>query len=564
MGFLKNMKIGSKIMCALIGVTIIMACVCISGIYQMDKLDDEYSEIYNNYGLATGDIANMATIFNQSRSVFRDVFLYDDAKSINERIHTLQEVDKNLENAYQIVLSKAQSEEAKKELGEFKNNLEKYNYFRDQALQMALQNKDKEAWSFMVNSGAVEASNKINTGLASLYNLAKENGMKQSIAASERAHQTMYMMWIVMLVVTIVAIVAGVLLARTIAKRLNILVDASEKIANGDLSTQLKIKNLDEIGSLAKAFEKMRNHMNIALANIDVASEQVAAGAKNVSDASISLSQGATEQASSVEELSSSLEEISSQTKLNAEHADEANKLTINAQKNAKIGNEHMKAMLTSMTEINGSSANISKIIKVIDEIAFQTNILALNAAVEAARAGQHGKGFAVVAEEVRNLAARSAKAAEETTEMIEGSIAKVNEGTKIANKTAEALDVIVEAVTGVASLIDNIAHASNEQSIALEQINQGVLQVSQVVQANSATAEESAAASEELSAQASLLKDTIGEFKFTKNSVKQNFYEDKVEFDDRKKSSSEIKLNGKKKSDINQIALTDDEFGKY
>ncbi|WP_317618438.1 methyl-accepting chemotaxis protein [Paenibacillus sp. PL91] len=142
-------------------------------------------------------------------------------------------------------------------------------------------------------------------------------------------------------------------------------------------------------------------------------------GARQVSESSIVLSQGASEQASSVEQLTASLEEIAAQTRLNAENAVQANALADQARINAQQGNDRMKEMLNAMEEINTSSGSISKIIKVIDEIAFQTNILALNAAVEAARAGQHVRGFAVVAEEVRNLAARSAYAAKETKDMI-------------------------------------------------------------------------------------------------------------------------------------------------
>ncbi len=289
-------------------------------------------------------------------------------------------------------------------------------------------------------------------------------------------------------------------------------VKAAQHVSAGDLTTEIKARSAND--ALGNALSNLVGSLNGIVSSIITASEQVAAGSNSLSDSSMALSQGATEQASSIEELTASIEEIASQTNLNSQNADMANDYARKAMSNAESGNVQMKDMLKAMDEINVSSAGINKIIKVIDDIAFQTNILALNAAVEAARAGQHGLGFAVVAEEVRTLAAKSASAASETTEMIEGSIRKVEAGTKIANETAKALDKIVEEVEKAASLVGSIATASKEQAAAIEQINQGVMQISQVVQMNAATSEESAAASEELSGQAAQLKEIVNSFK--------------------------------------------------
>lgn len=292
-----------------------------------------------------------------------------------------------------------------------------------------------------------------------------------------------------------------------------------ELAENSNLNVQIEQEFKGDFEGIKHSINYIIYALNRILSKIHVASQQVAAGAEQISDSSQSLAQGATEQASAVEQLTASLEEVAVQTKLNAEHAGEANHLAKAARTNAATGNEQMKQMLTAMEEINTASNSISKIIRAIDDIAFQTNILALNAAVEAARAGQHGRGFTVVAEEVRNLAAKSAQAAKETGELISNSIQTVKSGTKIAQSTAGALDEIVSGVSQVAQIVGDIATSSNEQSAAIEQINRGVSQVSQVVQSNSATSEETAAASEELYSQSEFLKNLIAMFRLREKS---------------------------------------------
>jgi len=557
----KDMNVGKKVTGAFLILSFIVTILSVMVVYNIYKIDNRYSDLYSNNGLATGYIGEMGMFFNDSRTVYYNILIENDYNLIMQNVTKLKEVDNKINDVYNQLLSKAQTDQAKEELRQFKDTLDKYRTIRQSSIELAIQNKDAEALATFRQAGSKQLSEDLNNQMTEMFKTMETTGTKQSDLLTEQSYFMIYTMLAVAIAVIILSLLLGNFIASYIRKAIQVLMEAAEKIANGDLDVKIEIDSRDELGKLAQAFEKMSNNVNTAMENINSASEQVAAGSKNVSEASISLSQGATEQASSVEELSSSLEEISSQTKLNAQNADKANSLTGTAKISAGTGNTYMHDMLRAMTEINASSTGISKIIKVIDEIAFQTNILALNAAVEAARAGQHGKGFAVVAEEVRNLAARSAKAAKETTDMIEGSIGKVNEGTKIANQTAEALTQIVQIVTEVAELVEKIASASNEQSIALEQINQGVIQVSEVVQSNSSTAEESASASEQLSAQAELLKETVSQFKLRVNTqAKQSFYLNKDDFTQQPKA-----VKGKHSKKIpSQIALSDDEFGKY
>lgn len=253
--------------------------------------------------------------------------------------------------------------------------------------------------------------------------------------------------------------------------------------------------------------------LNQVMGQINHAAEEVAAGSKQVAAGSQSLSQGSTEQASSVQELSASISEVAEQAKQSAVRANQAKELAVSAREYALKGSSKMEQMQNSMSMIDESSSNITEIIKVIEDIAFQTNILALNAAVEAARAGQFGKGFAIVAEEVRGLAARSGEAAKRISDMIVASKVRVKDGVSIASDTGAFLKSIVSSIDETAVLVSDIAETSSRQATGIMMIDRGIEQVSRVTQDNSAMAEQSAAASEELSVQAQLLTEVVRSF---------------------------------------------------
>ncbi|MGC9193965.1 MAG: methyl-accepting chemotaxis protein [Syntrophobacteraceae bacterium] len=231
--------------------------------------------------------------------------------------------------------------------------------------------------------------------------------------------------------------------------------------------------------------------------------EQASTASGQISSTSQQLAEGASEQAASIEETSSSLEEMSSMTKQNADHSHQASMLMTQTAAIVAEANSSMNNLTKSMAEISSASEETSKIIKTIDEIAFQTNLLALNAAVEAARAGEAGAGFAVVAEEVRNLAMRAAEAAKNTEHLIQGTVKKIREGSEIVSKTEAQFCQVSESASKMNELISEISAASIEQAQGIEEINKAVSQMDKVVQQNAAGAEESASAAGEMSTQA-------------------------------------------------------------
>lgn len=287
-----------------------------------------------------------------------------------------------------------------------------------------------------------------------------------------------------------------------------------ESFARGDLTATTDIEFKGDFLSIEHSLSEFVRKLTTLMRGIHQVSEQVSSDAEQVSSGAQALAQSSTEQSSSVDTLASAVAEISSTVNDNHQIVMNATDGVVQINSSIVEGDQKMRQSLVFMNEILEKSNEISHIIKVIEDIAFQTNILALNAAIEAARAGVAGKGFSVVADEVRNLAGKTAEASNTTTALIAASLTAVEKGTQSMETTSQFMEQIMDEDQKITEVFYTISEASEQQSSFLSQIVQSVDQISSVVQTNSATAEQNAAVSAELSGQAQKLRSMISQFR--------------------------------------------------
>ena len=288
----------------------------------------------------------------------------------------------------------------------------------------------------------------------------------------------------------------------------------AKALASGDLTKRVEGDYQGEFENLKDSINRSIINMKNMVGDIDNATNSITMDATQIARSASNLSDRIQTQAAALEESAANMQDITSTVKQNADNAKKADRLSLAASGKAEHGGQVMKNAVIGMEGISESSRKIADIIGVIDSIAFQTNLLALNAAVEAARAGEQGRGFAVVAGEVRSLAQKSADAAKEIKLLIEDSVGKVDDGTKLVKDSGLALNEIVEEIKKVSEIIANIATASAEQSQRIDEMSKTVLSMDQATQENAALVEETSAASEAMDAQARSMQQVVQFFK--------------------------------------------------
>ena len=354
-----------------------------------------------------------------------------------------------------------------------------------------------------------------------LYDAVRQfNEHQQQVAAATAEQEAQQYQLVIMLVIAglagalVLAMLVYIFLERVVLRPLRQAGSHFDRIAGGDLTQRVGDASRNEIGMLNNALRRMQDSLTGIVTEVRQGVEELQRGAHEIHSGNIELSSRTEQQAAALQQTAASMEQLASTVRQNTDNAEQADKLAAQASVVAQQGGRAVGQVVSIMEDISANSGKVAEIVNVIDGIAFQTNILALNAAVEAARAGEQGKGFAVVAAEVRSLAQRSAQAAREIKDLIEGSVDTIRRGASEAGQAGAVMRELLTSVEGVTTLMREISSASREQSDGITQVNVAVTQMDGVVQQNAALVSEATAAAGSLQEQSDRLAAAVAVFK--------------------------------------------------
>jgi len=306
------------------------------------------------------------------------------------------------------------------------------------------------------------------------------------------------------------ALLTGLWLHRSAVAPLQSVIQTANRMAAGDLHQELAASAGDEMGQVNRGLNQLNVNLQAVVGDVRQQVDGISNASREISDGSLDLSARTETQASNLQQAAASLEQITGTIRGNAEAAQSANEMAVQASTVAEAGGRSVDAVAERMHEIKRASSRIGEIVQVIDGISFQSNLLALNAAVEAARAGEHGRGFAVVAGEVRMLATRTREAAREIKQLVAESTEQVEGGRQLAEDTSRTVKQTVAAIRTVTELVARISEASREQATGISEVNTAVAELDGLTQQNAAMVEQLSASAASLHGQAAAVTEAL------------------------------------------------------
>jgi methyl-accepting chemotaxis protein len=512
-----DLRIATKLMLGFITVLLLTCFLGIFSITQLTAVNRAADEIGNDWMPSSINGMGMKESVSRMRSQEAQLATAENGEDVKKYQDRTNEAIDAFRNYHTLSMKSADSSQEKKALDDLLGAFNDYAQISSKIGNFAKEGNTAEALAVLRKESS-DSNKKMRSMLDKIVDDHIQGGQTAFAESSVKFTHARNLIIGVMLASIAIGLIMAVWLAKIVSSPLKSAVDLAQSIASGDLTQKVEAESTCETGQLIRALSDMNNSLLNVVTEVRAGTEQINEAASEIANGNLDLSSRTEEQASSLEETASSMEEITATVKHNSDNARQANILSQTATSIAEKGGSVVSEVVSTMTSINDSSKKIVDIISVIDGIAFQTNILALNAAVEAARAGEQGRGFAVVASEVRSLAQRSASAAKEIKELINDSVEKVEQGTRLVDAAGTTMQEVVQSVKRVSDMISEITAAGQEQSSGIDQINQAIIQMDSITQQNSALVEEAAAASATMQDQAAKLVDVVSVFKLDNN----------------------------------------------
>ncbi len=510
---LKYMKISSRLILGFGVLVLLVVLLGVTAVVKVDAMNRSFSQLEDDNFPKIVTIGDIKNDINITAIAVRNMVILFDKSLIAKELQVIEAAKLSTAKRLESLQKRVGQEEGKAALVAVLAARAKYEDLLSETAVLATNGQVSEAKAAVqLDIGPLQQAyvNALDELFRFQSKVVADNGQATHDAADDMQR--------VIGIVIIAALLAGVSMSlwiiRSITHPINRAVEVSRAVASGDLSLVFEVLGNNEPAQLLHALKDMQTSLASVVTQVREGSESVATASAEIAQGNQDLSERTEEQAHALQETAASMDELRITVKQNADSAAQANELAQSASSVAIKGGQIVAQVVDTMKGINDASKKISDIISVIDGIAFQTNILALNAAVEAARAGEQGRGFAVVASEVRSLAGRSADAAKEIKTLINTSVERVGQGTRLVDQAGVTMTEVVNAITRVTELVGEISEASNAQSAGVAQVGQAVARMDQSTQQNAALVEQMAAAASSLKTQADELVGTVAVFK--------------------------------------------------